>query len=292
MSNIKGGTNSAMKKDIYFKLNAIGQKRFSNGASKGDHLTHSLKLLEKREQYISDFIKYIESNEISGKLNLLFTKENLTNFFDSRFENLSNISQENYLRGFSSLLQGLSEKNVDIPLHTEDKSFFDNRVAILKDQADTVIENRYIDNVDNVIQNLYEDRYISGLLAQTQYELSIRQAEAYELLKNPSQYIDDGIVRNLIGKGNHMYESKPISFKLSVRLLSNYSDDLIDKSTYYKDLQKYNISSHDFRFTSARDKFEEKIRNGISEKEAKLQVSEELNHKRESITDYYLNRTN
>ena len=290
MSNIKGGTNTAMKKDIYFKLNAIGQKRFSNGASKGDHLTHSLKLLEKREQYISDFIKYIESNEISGKLNLLFTKENLTNFFDSRFENLSNISQENYLRGFSSLLQGLSEKNVDIPLHIEDKSFFDDRVAILKDQAEIIIENRYIDNVQDVIQNLYEDRYISGLLAQTQYELSIRINEAYELISNPSKYIDNGVVSNLIGKGNHMYQAKFLSFQLSQRILNN-SENLIDKSTYYKDLQKYNISSHDFRFTSARDKFEEKIRSGISEKEAKLQISEILNHKRESITDYYLNRT-
>lgn len=290
MCNIKGGTNTAMKKDIYFKLNAIGQKRFSNGASKGDHLTHSLKLLEKREQYISDFIKYIESNEISGKLNLLFTKENLTNFFDSRFENLSNISQENYLRGFSSLLQGLSEKNVDIPLHIEDKSFFDDRVAILKDQAEIIIENRYIDNVQDVIQNLYEDRYISGLLAQTQYELSIRINEAYELISNPSKYIDNGVVSNLIGKGNHMYEAKFLSFQLAQRILNN-SENLIDKSTYYKDLQKYNISSHDFRFTSARDKFEEKIRSGISEKEAKLQISEILNHKRESITDYYLNRT-
>ena len=66
---------------------------------------------------------------------------------------------------------------------------------------------------------------------------------------------------------------------------------LISKSTYYEDLKKYNISSHDFRFTSARDKFEEKINCGISEKEAKLQISSELNHKREEITDYYLNRT-
>lgn len=290
MSNIKGGTNSAMKKDIYFKLNAISQKRFSNGASKGDHLTHSLKLLEKREQYVNDFIKYIESNEISGKLNLLFTKENLTNFFDSRFENLSNISQENYLRGFSSLLQGLSEKNVDIPLHIEDKSFFDDRVAILKNEADTVIENRYIDNVETVIQNLYEDRHISGLLAQTQYELSIRQAEAYELLKNPSKYIDDGIVNNLIGKGNHMYEPKLISFELEQKILQN-QDELPSKSQYWNDLNKYDISSHDFRFTSARDKYEEKLRNGVSEITAKLEISKTLNHCRLSITNYYLSRT-
>ena len=65
----------------------------------------------------------------------------------------------------------------------------------------------------------------------------------------------------------------------------------MDKSTYYKDLQNFSISSHDFRFTAARDKFEEKIKNGIAEKEAKLQISQELNHKREAITDYYLKRT-
>ena len=69
------------------------------------------------------------------------------------------------------------------------------------------------------------------------------------------------------------------------------SDKLIDKSTYYRDLQKYDISSHDFRFTAARDKFEEKVKNGVSEKEAKLQISKELNHKRSNITDYYLTRT-
>jgi hypothetical protein len=32
------------------------------------------------------------------------------------------------------------------------------------------------------------------------------------------------------------------------------------------------------------------MNSGISEKEAKLQISEILNHKREAITDYYLKR--
>lgn len=87
-----------------------------------------------------------------------------------------------------------------------------------------------------------------------------------------------------------MYEPKEISFELEQKILNN-TENLIDKSTYYKDLQKYDTSSHDFRFTAARDKFEEKVNNGISEKEAKLQVSSELNHKREAITNYYLMRT-
>lgn len=188
------------------------------------------------------------------------------------------------------MLQGLEQKNIYIPLHFEDKSFFDDRVKIIKDEADIIVENRYIDNVKEVIKDLYKIREISGLIAETQYELSIRQAEAFELVKNPLKYIDNGFVNDLVGKGNHKYEAKEISFELEQKLLNNQSF-LIDKSTYYKDLQNFSISSHDFRFTAARDKFEEKIKNGIAEKEAKLQISQELNHKREAITDYYLKRT-
>ena len=187
------------------------------------------------------------------------------------------------------MLKGLEQQNIHIPLHYEDKNFFDNRVSILKDQAETIIENRYIDNVENIISNLYEDRAITGLIAQCQYDLSIRQEEAFELVSNPLKYLQNGYIKNLIGKGNHIYQDKLLSLHLENRLLNN-QDELISKSTYYYDLQKYDISSHDFRFTSARDKFEEKMKNGISEKEAKLQISEMLNHKRSEITEYYLKR--
>ena len=287
MANLKGGNFEKQVKDAFHRLESFGVGR----VGKNDNLTHSDKLAEKREMYLKDVSNYFTSQNLNDKLNNLMTKDNLDKFFNERFENLSDKTRENYLRGFSSMLKGLEQQNIHIPLHLEDKNFFDDRVAILKDQAETIIENRYIDNVQNVISNLYEDRAISGLLAQTQYELSIRQAEAYELLKNPLKYINDGVVSNLNGKGNHRYEAKEISFELEQKILNN-QDSLIEKSTYYNDLQKYDISSHDFRFTSARDKYEEKVQSGISEKEAKLQISEILNHKREAITDYYLNRTN
>ncbi|MCT7550882.1 hypothetical protein N5U04_05300 [Aliarcobacter butzleri] len=286
MANLKGGNFEKQMKDAFHRLEAFGVGR----VGKSDNLTHSDKLAQKREMYLRDITSFFKSKNLNDKLNTLFTKENLDNFFNKRLENLSSKTKENYLRGFSSMLQGLEQQNIYIPLHLEDKSFFDDRVKIVKSGADIIIENRYINNVNDVIKNLYEDRAISGLIAQCQYELSIRQSEAFELVKNPTLYLDSGYVVNLVGKGNHKYNSKGISFDLEQKLL-NYSYDLIDKSTYYKDLQKYDISSHDFRFTAARDKFEDMLKNGISEKEAKLQISQELNHKREAITDYYLKRT-
>ena len=286
MANLKGGSFEKQIKDAFHRLEAFGVGR----VDKNDNLTHSDKLAEKREMYLKDISDYFTSQNLNDKLNTLLTKDNLDKFFNQRLEDLSTKTQENYLRGFSSMLKGLEQQNIYIPVHLQDKDFFNDKVKALKDQAETIIENRYIDNVKDVIKNLYEDRTISGLIAQTQYELSIRQAEAFELIKNPNKYIENGRVENLIGKGNHSYDSKEISFELEQKLLNN-QEQLISKSTYYEDLKKYNISSHDFRFTSARDKFEEKINNGISEKEAKLQISSELNHKREEITDYYLNRT-
>ena len=286
MANLKGGTFEKQIKDAFHRLEAFGVGRFG----KNDNLTNSNKLAEKREMFLKDIANYFTSQNLEGKLNNLFTKDNLDKFFNDRLENLSTKTQENYLRGFSSMLKGLEQQNINIPLHYEDKDFFDDRVKTIKDQHETIIENRYINNVENVISNLYEDRAISGLIAQTQYELSIRQEEAFELIKNPHKYIENGIVENLVGKGNHMYEPKKISFELEQKLLNN-QEKLISKTTYYNDLKKYDISSHDFRFTSARDKYEEKINSGISEKETKLQISSELNHKREAITDYYLKRT-
>lgn len=286
MANLKGGSFTKQCKDAFHRLEAFGVGR----VGKADSLTHSLKLAEKRIMFLRDISSHFKQNQIEGKLNQLFTKENLDNFFENRLEDLASSTKENYLRSFSSMLNGLESKNIEIPLHSEDKNYFDDKVALIKDEADKVIENRYIDNVDTVINDLYEQRYISGLIAEVQYELSIRVEEAFELLRNPYAYIDHGVVQNLVGKGNHIYEPKDVPFTLEQKILTN-TEDLISKSTYWNDLQKYNISSHDFRFTSARDKFEKLVSNGISEKEAKIQISKELNHKREAITDYYLNRT-
>lgn len=287
MANLKGGTFEKQIKDAFHRLEAFGEKRHG----KNDHLTHSDKLAEKRNMYLRDISDFFTRNEHEGKLNILFTQEHLQPFFTERLEGLASKTQEDYLRGFSSMLKGLEEQNIHIPIHQENGDYFNDYVAHIKDIAiPEPLENRYIDNVENIIDQLYEDRYISGLIAETQYTLGIRQAEAFELIQSPEKYIEDGIVSDLIGKGNHAYEPKQIPYELEQKILG-YEGDYIDKSTYYRDLQEYDISSHDFRFTFARDAYERKIEEGLSEQDAKLQISEELNHKRESITDYYLKRT-
>mgnify|MGYP006990431021 FL=1 len=154
MANLKGGSFEKQIKDAFHRLEAFGVGR----VDKNDNLTHSDKLAEKREMYLKDISDYFTSQNLNDKLNTLLTKDNLDKFFNQRLEDLSTKTQENYLRGFSSMLKGLEQQNINIPVHLEDKDFFDDKVKGIKDQAETIIENRYIDNVKDVIKNLYEDR--------------------------------------------------------------------------------------------------------------------------------------
>ncbi|MGJ0320325.1 hypothetical protein [Aliarcobacter cryaerophilus] len=67
---------------------------------KNDNLTHSDKLAEKRLMYLKDIADYFTSQNLEGKLNTLFTKENLDKFFNDRLEDLSIKTQENYIEDF------------------------------------------------------------------------------------------------------------------------------------------------------------------------------------------------
>jgi hypothetical protein len=116
MANFKGGTFEKQIKDGFHRLEAFKIKRFG----KNDNRTHSLKLAEKRLMFLKDVATYFNSQNFEGKLNTLFTKDNLDNFFNQRLGNLSIKTQENYLRGFSSMLKGLEQQNIYIPLHYED----------------------------------------------------------------------------------------------------------------------------------------------------------------------------
>jgi integrase len=62
-------------------------------------------------------------------------------------------------------------------------------------------------------------------------------------------------------------------------------------NTYNKDLKEAGINrSHDFRVTYAKDLLENKLEQGISYQEALKEVSEEINHHRVEMTEYYLAR--
>lgn len=285
MSNLKGSSFEKQCKDIHHRLSSFGEGRHGNN----DHQTHSSALSEKREEYSRSFADYAEREGLEGKLNELMTNENISSFLEERTADLSSSTSENYVRGFGSMIEGLKESNIDIEV---DKKLFDDIASEIKVNSPTqeIETGRAIDNVGDKIADLYAERFESGVIADIQNELGLRVSEAHELASNLEKYHnqEDSTVQGIVGKGNHEYNTKDISEELVAKI--GAMEEIPSLRTYQDDLQKHDISSHDFRYTFAEREFNERIADGMNYNQALKEVSEELNHNREDMTLYYLAR--
>jgi len=286
MANLRGGTLDKQIKDAFHRMEKFGVSRHGSN----DHATHSVALAEKRIMYLNDFKKFSEQHEINSKLNQAMTVENIDRYLNGRLEGLARSTQEDYVRGFSSMLEGLKESNVTIPIHRE---YFDAKVSAIKEiiPAQDIQTNRAIENVAQVIKDLYNQRYESGVLADIQNTLGIRVSEAIELLKCPNKYIANGEVTQLVGKGNHVYETKEITPELVAKI--NLAENIPHENTFRNDLSNITqgeYTPHAFRYTYAEREFHTKVEAGIAYHTALKEVSISLNHAREEMTRYYLLR--
>jgi len=286
MANLKGGSYEKQINNAFHRLESFGVSRYGSNS----HNTHSNALAEKREMYLRDYFKFANNENYADKLNQTMTSTNIDKFFENRLDGLSSKTQTDYVRGWSSMVQGLQENNISIPL---DRSYFDNKVSDIKSSAisNSVKMDRAIINVDKVISDLYNHRYESGVIAEVQYQLGLRVSEAVELVQNHDRYINSNEVVGLTGKGNHTYEPKEISRELIAKIEA--VENIPHQNTYRNDISEATNNQHtphDFRYNYAVKEFESKIQGGIPYHQALKEVSEGLNHSREEMTNYYLNR--
>ncbi len=285
MANLKGGTYEKQVKNAFHRLEAFGIKRHGTNS----HKTHSIELAKKRTMYLNDYIKFAKESNLSDKLNQTMTQKNIDLFLVNRLENLSLKTKEDYIRGWSSLTQGLKEVNISVPI---DKEYFNTKINEIKRTTpkEPIKINRAINNVSNFIQNLYDKRYESGVLAQIQYELGFRVSEAIKLISSPLNYIKNNSVVGMVGKGNHKYHDKPISKELQAKIV--IVENIPSQNTYRNDIKELSSvhSTHSLRYNYAKNEFNKKIEQGISYKQALKEVSEGLNHSRIEMSKWYLAR--
>jgi hypothetical protein len=290
MPNLKGGTFEKQIQKAFHRVLAFNQCRQFNN----DNLTHSVAVGEKREMYLRDFKEYLEQKGIrEGKLNLLMTEENVREFIQERTDNLSPKAALDYTTGFNSMLKGLEQSRIDIPANPSENDFLkDFREEFREEMKEVEIENgRYINNLQEKLENLQELRYESYVIGRVQAETGLRVNEAMEVVKNFNKYYNEqnSTLNGVIGKGNHMYQAKEISNNLALEIQKMEKN--ISYATYNRDLKAVGIDkSHNFRVTYAKDLLTSKLEQGIEYKEALREVSQEINHHRASMTQYYLNR--
>jgi len=290
MANLRGGTFEKQIKDAFHKTLAFRESRHMQQ----DNLTHSIALAEKREMYLKDFKEYLEQKGITeGKLNTYMKKQTIRDFLEQRVEHLSPKSALDYTTGFNSLLKGLEQANITIPANPSRNDFLkDFRETFRNELKEIEIEKgRYIQNLDQKLAELREIRYESYVVAKIQSETGLRVNEALEVAKNFSNYYNpqNSTLEGVIGKGNHIYAPKEISYQLTQEIQK--LENIPHYNTYRNDLQAVGINrSHDFRVTYAKDLLESKLEQGIEYKEALKEVSQEINHHRPEMTEYYLAR--
>lgn len=290
MSNLKGSSFEKQIKDLQIRLEARGTKKATS-----NHKTHSNAQAIKRDMYIKDFAQYAQQQNWEGKLNQLLTQDNINVFLEERLEGLSLQTMENYVSGWNGLLNGLEEVNIT---HSIPENYLTGYWHEIKENCGSVQsshESRGLgERAEQVINELYEKRYESGLIAELQYDLGFRVSEAIMIASHPEQYIHtlptgDYEVSGVVGKGGHIYHEKIIDAELVGKL--RHAEAIPSLSTYHRDLEVIgDISSHDFRYDFAKNLYEQLLDDGVGHHQALKEVSEEMNHHRESITMLYLTR--
>lgn len=290
MANLRGGNFEKQIKDAFHRTLAFRESRHMQQ----DNLTHSVALAQKREMYLRDFKEYLEQKGIvEGKINTHMTEQTVKDFLEQRVEHLSPKSALDYTTGFNSLLKGLEQANITIPANLSHNDFLkDFRETFRSELKEIEIEKgRYIQNLDQKLAELREIRYESYVVAKIQSETGLRVNEALEVAKNFSNYYNpqNSTLEGVIGKGNHIYAPKEINYQLTQEIQK--LENIPHYNTYRQDLKEVGISrSHDFRVTYAKDLLESKLEQGIEYKEALKEVSQEINHHRPEMTEYYLAR--
>ncbi len=288
MANLRGGNFNRQVKDAFCRLERFGEGRHG----KTDHFTHSDGLAKKREMYLRDFKSFAEENNLTGKLNSWMGDQGtMREFMHERIADLSIKSAKDYVAGFNSMLKGLREANISVD-RGADRAIDLMRHEIKSWAKEEHRIDRAFTNPGQIIQNLYQQRYESGVLAEVQRETGFRTSEAYELVNNPDKYIENNEIKGIVGKGNNVYITKTITNELIEKIQK--VNELPSQNTYLNDIRQASCNpdavAHDWRYTFAKEEMERLLANGKQYEEALKEVSKELNHHRAQITEYYLSR--
>ena len=290
MANLRGGTFEKQIKDGFFRVLALGKNRHTSD----DNFTHSIATAQKREMYLHDFKDFLVENGIDkGKINQYMDENTIKIFLEQRTDELSPKTALDYITGFNSLLKGLEQANVTIPANLKEDFLKNIRETLREEMKELKFETgRYIDNLDEKLNVIYNQRFESGVTAELQAQTGLRVNEAREVIENFQKYYNpqNNTLENVIGKGNHEYQPKEINPLLAQKI--EHISKLPHLNTYYKDLKQVGIDkSHDFRVTYAKNLFETKLSQGVKYKQALKEVSKEINHHRPQMTEYYLARS-
>jgi hypothetical protein len=299
-----------MTGNINYQVNQIWQKVDGIGQSKADARAES-NIVGQNGHAVSDKVHSFNSkDEFMSRAKEVgnYAKENfgikdmqqidnqvITSYIQSKIESgLKYDSISTYISQLEKLQVGLSKFENKIEEHGNlfDRNSLIEAREMAKEQA-TKSEhtNRAFERPDALRSELKADNRVSFDL---QREHGLRVNEATYIKESQ---LKDGVL-TVQGKGGYTREIElrpELANRIESQLKANEGKIEVPYTTYREDLVKASEKTnqdyqgtHGLRYNYAQEQVHTKQDQGLSHSEAKTEVSHELGHHREEITDHYL----
>lgn len=294
-------SGNAVIKAVMSNANGIGESKSSSRANSGvkgqngqdiSTKAHSISSIQNLRtvstQYV-DFIKEEYGNRVMEHLN----NDTMKQFIDEKLENgLSGASANTYISELGKMADNLNQLGVNSVSREEITDYRND----LKEQGYNLQSehlDRSYENAENIISSM-DGNY--ALAAELQYELGLRADDAinsdkWTINEDNSLHIENS-------KGGVEYDTKVLNDELLERVKDAIEQDYKLNYEDYRETLKDAVEqngeewhgTHGLRYDFAQERFEELKEQGLNDNEALAEVSLEMGHSREEITEHYLCR--
>lgn len=297
----RASVNSVIKA-VMSNANGIGESKRDSRANSGikgqngqniSTKAHSISSIQNMRTVATQYFNHVKENH-DGRVLENVNADTMKEFIDKKLEDgLSGASANTYISELARISDNLNQLGVDTVSRAE---ITDYRNELKEDHnLQSEHSNRAYDNAENIVSSMYENTAY-GLSSELQYEAGLRADDA--LNSDKWSINEDGSLHIENSKGGIEYDTKVLNEdlleKVREAIEQEYKGNYEDYREALKDAVNENgeewNGTHGLRYDFAQERFEELKEQGFNDNEALAEVSLEMGHSREEITEHYLCR--
>jgi len=246
---------------------------------------HSIKSEQNMRSVVKQYTSFVKSN-YEGKIAGNLTSESMEKFISSKIEEGIALSSINtYISALAKISDNLNELGVSA---TSRESITSYRDELIKEfgSLQSIHENRAYSDPQQIVDTMHQNTPY-GLSTELQLQAGLRSDDAINISDKITINADNTL--NIQGsKGGISYTTKELPSELIERVERAIEQGYSVSYSEYKDTLKEEVSgvgqdwngTHGLRYSYAQSEYQ----SGVSKEE----ISLNLGHSRESITDHYL----
>ena len=266
-------------------------KAKENSSTKGQNgqkvstKNHSIKSEQNMRSVVQQYTSFVKSN-YEGKIAGNLTNESMQNFIHSKIEGGLSLSSANtYISTMGKISDNLNQLGI---ASTSRESITEYRAELIKEfgSLQSIHTNRAYENSQQIVEQMNMNTPY-GLSTELQFQAGLRSDDAINISDKITINADNTL--NIQGsKGGISYTTKELPSELIERVERAIEQGYSVSYSEYKDTLKEEVSgvgqdwngTHGLRYSYAQSEYQ----SGVSKEE----ISLNLGHSRESITDHYL----